>query len=197
MATAIHTSTLSTLPLELRELIYSELLSSTRSSPLVLYNEDKGWEEHFNLHPSILRTNKQIHAEAISYLYKDKIFDLDLDGLFSRGCHPPTFGQRRPILPLLRNDDTLRTAVLVDGEYHDCQHKPIHRDCRCRLLPLPGPGAYIFRVNLSSLEAYLGHMLGFNVTVWGLSSPSSVPNIGPQYQSTQANAWPLPPHLFH
>ena len=163
----MHTPTIFTLPLELRDIIYSELLSSKRSSPLELYNHNKGREESFDLHPSILRTNKQIYAEAISYLYKDNIFHLHLDGPISTGCHIDNPDHKRPILPLLRHDDTLRTAVLTDGEDYDrprkihfriSRCKKIHRDCRCHLLPLPGPGPiypHILR-RLAHIEMFIG-----------------------------------------
>ena len=163
---AMHTPTLLTLPLELRSIIYSELLSSKRSSPLELYNHSKGREDFFELHPFILRTNKQIYSEAISYLYNDNIFNLHLDGPISTGCHIDNPDHKRPLLPLLR-DDTLRTAVLEDGEdydrprkihFHINQYKEMYRDCRCHLLPLPGPGPiypHILR-RLAHIELCIG-----------------------------------------
>ena len=177
MATNMHTPTLLTLPLELRNIIYTELLSSERSKPLVLYNYSKGRETFFNLYPSILRTNKQIYAEAISYLYNDNIFLLQLDGHVSRGCdiRSCTY-HRRPILPLYRCDDAPHTAVFIDGEYsnrprglvtHINQGKKIYEDCRCHYPPIPGPGPiypHILR-RLAHIELYIGAS-----SMWGVGN---------------------------
>ena len=167
MASNMHTPTLLTLPLELRNIIYTELLSE-RSKPLVLYHYRKGRETFFNLYPSILRTNKQIYAEAISYLYNDNIFLLCLDRYISRGCVMIAgTHNRRPILPLYRCDDAPHTAVFTDGEYsnrprepvtHIYQDKKIYEDCSCHYPPIPGPGPiypHILR-RLAHIELYIG-----------------------------------------
>lgn len=103
MATNMHTPTLLTLPLELRNIIYSELLSSRPYGVeyLILYDNNKHHHAPCNLYPSILRTNKQIYAEAISYLYNDNIFRLDLDYLSTK----------RPIVPLFRCNDALQQVL--------------------------------------------------------------------------------------
>lgn len=110
MATNIHTQTLLTLPLELRNIIYSELLSSKRSEPITLYDDSKGREIHSNLCPSILRTNKQIYEEAICHLYNMNTFLLKLD-------------HKRRILPLFRSNRTPPTDVSTEGEYDDRPRK--------------------------------------------------------------------------
>ncbi len=160
-------ATLLTLPLELRNIIYSELLSSQRSEPLTLYDHSKGREALFDLYPSILRSNKQIYAEAISYLYKDNVFLLNLDGPISRGCGIGYYSdEKRLILPLFRCDDTPHTAVSIDGEYfnrptklvtHINQHKEVYEDCHCHP-PIPGPGPiypHMFR-HLAHIELFIG-----------------------------------------
>ena len=160
-------TTLLTLPLELRNIIYSELLSSKRSKPLTLYDHRKGREALFDLYPSILRTNKQSYVEAVSYLYKHNVFLLHLDGPISRGCDIGDYSnEKRLILPLYRCDDAPHTAVSIDGEYfnrptklvtHTNQHKEIYEDCRCHP-PIPGPGPiypHIFR-HLAHIELFIG-----------------------------------------
>ena len=169
MATNLQTPTLLTLPIELRNIIYSELLSSKRSQPLILYDSGKGREAVFDLHPSILRSNKQIYAEAISYLYKKNTLQLDLARPFSGGCDGRYYSNhRRPILPLFRCDDTIiHTAVLVDGEYDDRPRRIVthitprperYQDCRCHLPPLPGPGPIYPHVlrRLAHIELIVG-----------------------------------------
>ncbi|CAF9911994.1 MAG: hypothetical protein ALECFALPRED_007799 [Alectoria fallacina] len=152
MATNLQTPSFLTLPIELRNIIYSELLSSRRSIPLMLYSNSKGREALFNFHPSILCSNQQIYAEAVSHLYRDNIFQLDLH----------TFNHKRPLdLPLFRCDDASHTAVSVGGKYHDRlmklvihtnQHTKMYEDCRS------GPGpiySHILR-RLAHIELYTG-----------------------------------------
>ena len=57
------------LPLELRTKIYENLLSSDTARIHTLYHDRHGRTASSNIHPTILRVNKQICSEAISILY--------------------------------------------------------------------------------------------------------------------------------
>lgn len=136
MATNMDTLTLLNLPLELRNIIYSELLSSRRFGHLELYDDSNRHHTSYNLYPSILRTNKQIYAEAIPYLYKANIFRLRLEIDHSHF--------KRPILPLFRCDDTLQLGLLVVGKYYARPRTPdTYRVQHTKIYeyfpPLPGP----------------------------------------------------------
>ncbi|CAD6575876.1 MAG: hypothetical protein ASARMPRED_007494 [Alectoria sarmentosa] len=152
MATNLQTPSFLTLPIELRNIIYSELLSSRHSEPLMLYSNTKGREALFNFHTSILCSNQQIYAEAFSYLHRDNIFQLDLH----------TSNHQRPLnLPLFRCDDAPHTAVSVDGKYHDRlkklvihtnQHTKMYETCRSG----PGPIYSHILPRLAHIELYTG-----------------------------------------
>ena len=58
-----------TLPLELRTKIYQELLNPDPERVHTFYHDRRGREASFNIDPTILRVNKQIHSEAIAILY--------------------------------------------------------------------------------------------------------------------------------
>lgn len=66
------------LPPELRQLIYVELLCPDPHSVKTLYHDRYGRDSSFNIHPSILRVNRQINAEATSLLYDHNVFKIDI-----------------------------------------------------------------------------------------------------------------------
>ncbi|KAL8852685.1 MAG: hypothetical protein Q9221_002445 [Calogaya cf. arnoldii] len=66
------------LPLELRHQIYSELLITSFSEPVLLWHDRKGREKSTSIHPQILRVCKQINAEAAPLLYERNILRLDM-----------------------------------------------------------------------------------------------------------------------
>ena len=69
MAANTKASPLLALPLELRIEIYKELLGPNPARVHTLYHDRRGREASFDIHPSILRVNKQTYSEAISVLY--------------------------------------------------------------------------------------------------------------------------------
>ena len=69
MAAGDEESSLLALPLELRRLVYEQLLSSDPNRVHALYHDRYGKQGCFDLHPTILRVNKQIYSEAVSILY--------------------------------------------------------------------------------------------------------------------------------
>ncbi len=76
------------LPPELRLQIYEELL--TTAKPQTFYRNWKiqkgmGLGHPFNLHPAILRVNRQIHAESAWILYEHNVFQIYLSKMIFRG----------------------------------------------------------------------------------------------------------------
>ena len=94
------------LPLELRMVVYKELLSPNMGTTLLLYHDRSGRSEKLDTHPSILQVSSQIHIEAFPVLYDHNIFEIDLSSTVVR--HPP--GSEFPgtrsdhHLPLFRSD---------------------------------------------------------------------------------------------
>ncbi len=74
----VEMSPLLALPPELRIQIYEELLCPNPEKVLTLYHDRRGPGGPFNLHPVILRANKQICLEASSVLYSHNIFEVNL-----------------------------------------------------------------------------------------------------------------------
>ena len=74
------------LPLELRIKIYSELLNPDPERGHILYHDRRGRPVSLNLHPEILRTNKQIYAEAVDILYNSNHLKLDLKTAVRHQC---------------------------------------------------------------------------------------------------------------
>lgn len=96
-------SPLLTLPPELREMIYKDLLSpeatAEDSHHYRPYNEDPGcrfrswlWPGSNAIYPAILRTNKQLYNETISYLYKSMDCEIRVYRA-DRGCWPRWHGR--------------------------------------------------------------------------------------------------------
>ncbi|MCJ1379258.1 hypothetical protein MMC17_002359 [Xylographa soralifera] len=85
------------LPLELRMIVYRELLSPNEERPLLLYHDQSGRPEMLDVHPSILRVNSQIYIEASPILYDLNIFKIDLSSMVPR--HSPGLD-----LPEVRSD---------------------------------------------------------------------------------------------
>lgn len=69
MAARDEKSPLLALPLELRILVYEHLLSSHPNRVHALYHDRYGKQGSFDIHPTILRVNKQIYSEAVAILY--------------------------------------------------------------------------------------------------------------------------------
>lgn len=78
MITTPAPSPLLALPQELRTKIYEELLCPEPAQLLTLWHDRNGRRGSLNLHPSILRVNKRIHYEAVSLLYDNNIFEINL-----------------------------------------------------------------------------------------------------------------------
>ncbi|KAL8976790.1 MAG: hypothetical protein Q9177_006772 [Variospora cf. flavescens] len=76
------------LPLEMRHLVYDQLLISPLSQPCLLYHDRTGRTDPLHLHPHILRANKQINFEATSKLYEGNAFKIDLSTQVARNCTP-------------------------------------------------------------------------------------------------------------
>ena len=101
-ATMTRKSYLLSLPLELRAMIYIELLCPNPRTTKLLYHDRKARLPSLDLYPQILRLNKQIYHEAYSYLYNNQ-FELQLLSPIPHSCmgssyrkHPdPENGQPR------------------------------------------------------------------------------------------------------
>lgn len=65
------------LPAELRQKIYEELLIIRKPYPR-LYHCPSGRDPNFNIDPTILRANRQVYAEAVWILYERNVFQIDL-----------------------------------------------------------------------------------------------------------------------
>ena len=78
MSGPTQASPLLALPLELRTKIYQDLLSPEPARLHALYHDRHGREPSFDIHPTILRVNKQIYSEAISILYDTANVRIDL-----------------------------------------------------------------------------------------------------------------------
>ncbi|KAL8682584.1 MAG: hypothetical protein Q9186_001357 [Xanthomendoza sp. 1 TL-2023] len=80
------------LPLELRVYIYLELLISdfkdSPDEPLLLWHDRTGRQQSLGIYPEILRTSKQINAEATPLLYKHNRFQLSLTSRERHSCRP-------------------------------------------------------------------------------------------------------------
>ncbi|KAI4162978.1 MAG: hypothetical protein LQ342_003489 [Letrouitia transgressa] len=74
------------LPLELRIRIYTELLCPDPGKGHILYHDRRGRPLSFNIYPEILRTNKQICAEASDILYNSNVFKLYLKTAVRHQC---------------------------------------------------------------------------------------------------------------
>ncbi|KAL8790113.1 MAG: hypothetical protein Q9213_000815 [Squamulea squamosa] len=72
------------LPLELREHIYSELLTPSVPSegsiadPWILWHDRYGLKKHVPVHPQILLANKQVNAEGTAILYENNTFKINI-----------------------------------------------------------------------------------------------------------------------
>jgi hypothetical protein len=83
---ASQISPLFALPLKLRTEIYEELLCPNPTRIHTLYHDRQGREPSFNLHPKILRVNKQVYDEAASLLYRSNIFEIYIATNVVRQC---------------------------------------------------------------------------------------------------------------
>ena len=109
------------LPPEIRHLIYQELLlgaihwrfpkwHDTSYRSYVLYNDRTGRQQKLLIHVAILRTNKQINAEATPILYSQNAFLIDLSSRVTYqgngGMYPDRRG-KAPYLFLSADEDTM------------------------------------------------------------------------------------------
>lgn len=78
MAVQPHSSPLLLLPLELRLKVYRALLAPNADKIQTLYHDRYGRQKRLNIHPTILRVNKQTHTEALPILYGDNTFLIDI-----------------------------------------------------------------------------------------------------------------------
>lgn len=74
MAACTSTPSLLNLPMELKLKIYQMLLCPDPLQVYTLYHSSYGRRNAFNLHPAILRVNRQLHSEAILLLYNTNVF---------------------------------------------------------------------------------------------------------------------------
>ena len=67
------------LPLELRMLIYNHLLVPEHGEGVLIFHNDfTRPREPLGISASIIRTNKQVYAEASPVLYRNNVFRVDL-----------------------------------------------------------------------------------------------------------------------
>lgn len=66
------------LPLELRERVYQELLAPNPAKPAVLYHDRYGRGRSLSFHHAIICANKQIYAESLPILYEFNTFSIHL-----------------------------------------------------------------------------------------------------------------------
>lgn len=78
MGKTCQQSRLLALPQELRTKIYEELLCPEPTKVYSLWHDREGRQGLFSLRPSILRVSKQIYYEAVSLLYDNNIFEINL-----------------------------------------------------------------------------------------------------------------------
>ena len=117
------------LPPEIRHLIYQELLlgavhwrfpkwHDTSYRSYVLYNDRTGRQQKLLIHVAILRTNKQINAEATPILYSQNAFLIDLSSRVTYqgngGMYPDRRG-KAPYLFLSAGEDTHQEQFSVPG----------------------------------------------------------------------------------
>ncbi|MCJ1301386.1 hypothetical protein MMC08_004186 [Hypocenomyce scalaris] len=111
MALASSSFPILALPLELRLRIYEELLAPNPAIVHTLYHDRRGRDRSFNIHPSILRVNTQIHDEAVAVLYDHNTFMLDLSTAVVSQCTGGSYPDRiRGPQPLFRDDAEPTTA---------------------------------------------------------------------------------------
>ena len=96
-----------TLPAELRNKIYSSLLCPDPESPRTLYHDRHGRKKPLGVYPSVLRTNKQVHAEALPFLYERNTFVIDYSSAVVQQCTGGSYpDQITNPPPLLRDEKT-------------------------------------------------------------------------------------------
>ncbi|KAL8941445.1 MAG: hypothetical protein Q9216_002250 [Gyalolechia sp. 2 TL-2023] len=105
------------LPPEIRQLIYDELLVLRPDQDHLLYHDRSGGNRSLPVHPHILRVNKQINTEATSALYGRNMFQLSLSTPVMKQCsgsfYPRRFG-KKVVLP--RNDSDAQFIRYDQGQ---------------------------------------------------------------------------------
>lgn len=104
MTTQAHGFPFLLLPPELRQAIYVELLCPDPHRVKTLYHDRHGRDSSFNIHPSILRVNRHINAEATSLLYDHNIFKIDIATRVVIKCTRGLYPDHRNREPLFRDD---------------------------------------------------------------------------------------------
>jgi len=112
MARDWPTSRLLALPQELRTRIYEELLCPEPAKVHTLWHDREGRQGSFDLHPSILRVNKQIYFEASSLLYDSNIFEIDLTTKVNQ--HENNYKDGKPDPAPLFQRDAISAVPLSD-----------------------------------------------------------------------------------
>ncbi|KAL8996555.1 MAG: hypothetical protein Q9169_003950 [Polycauliona sp. 2 TL-2023] len=81
-----HESPFFSLPLEIRQHIYRELLVASSDEPVMLWHDRKGREKSISIQPQILRVCKHINVEATPLLYERNKFSVSLTSTESHSC---------------------------------------------------------------------------------------------------------------
>ena len=143
------------LPCELRSLIYRNLLCPEPDDIKILYHDRYGRRKSFNIHPSILRVNRQIYAESVSFLYDHNIFKIFLATRVVKQC---TGGQYPDHIPepqsLFRCHPTphTRSQGLI---YSDCLARMRHLEIEIAMTSVWGStrwGYYLSHIGLLILK---------------------------------------------
>lgn len=94
------------LSLEIRHLVYEELLVCKPHRSYLLYHDRFGRSANLFLHPQILRVNKQISAEATPLLYEHNAFEIDLSSEVTLQCSGGNYPDQLENPPDLFRADT-------------------------------------------------------------------------------------------
>lgn len=125
MTTSSAPSRLLALPQELRTKIYEELLCPEPARPLTLWHDRNGRRGSLNLNPSILRVNKQTHYEAVSLLYENNIFEINLTAPVCQTKWANYTDSKPDPPPLFQEDATLhfsRKGVIYAQSFQRLRH---------------------------------------------------------------------------
>lgn len=143
------------LPCELRSLIYRNLLCPEPDNIKILYHDRYGRSKSFNIHPSILRVNRQIYAESVSFLYDHNIFKIFLATRVVKQCTGGHYPDRIPEpQPLFRCHSTphTRSQGLI---YPDCLARMRHLEIETAMTSVWGSarlGYYMSHIGLLIVE---------------------------------------------
>lgn len=134
-------------PLELRTKIYEELLCPNPTRIKTLYHDTKGRSIPLNLHPSILRVNRQIYFEANSLLYDNNIFELNLESIVRRSQQSNYYDNEPDPPPLF-----------ITGTFQSSNTQPFFRDANHTGIMSPQVFQRLRRITLVTRK----------MAIWGL-----------------------------